>query len=192
MKPPALKMALAFGVTTELDMFSDPAWMIEQRREAQRSNDMADVRSAMIGATVVGGHATGFVGPFFDDQFPVLESAHAADAFVLDRVGEGADYIQVMLEDGSAFGPTFPDLTDDMVTAVIEAAHRHGLMARAHAFTLHGALLAVRARVSTDWSMNSTTSGNHHSGKNRMFSACNTAPMAGMPRRRPCGRCCST
>jgi imidazolonepropionase-like amidohydrolase len=131
-KPPALQMALTFGVTTELDMFSDPDFMTEQRAEAQVRNDMADVRTAMTGVTVEGGFANGFVGPFFDKPFPA-------------RVAEGADYIKVMVEDGTALGLQFPDLTEQAVKAVVDAAHRYGKMAVAHTMALHSALTAVRA-----------------------------------------------
>ncbi len=146
-KPPALEMALTFGVTTELDMFSDPAWMTEQRREAQTRNSMADVRSAMTGASVAGGYHSGLVGVFFDKQYPVLENAEDAEAFVAARVAEGADYFKLMIEDGTIFGHEAPRLSDEMVYALVAAAHAQGLMAVAHATTVELALLAIRAGV---------------------------------------------
>lgn len=146
-KPPSLQMALAFGVTTELDMFSDPDFMVQQKADAQARNDMADVRTAMTGVTVEGGFANGFVGPFFDKPFPVLESAEHADEFVAARVAEGADYIKIMVEDGAALGLEFPDLTEEAVKAVVHAAHKRGKMTVAHAMTLHSALRAVRAGI---------------------------------------------
>jgi imidazolonepropionase-like amidohydrolase len=143
-KPPALEMALSFGVTTELDMFSDPAWMTGQRREAQIRNDMADVRSAMIGASLGGGHPSALVGPYFDRQYPVLESPGHAPAFVAERV---AEWIKLVIEDGTALGIPSPTLTDDMVRAVIEAAHQQGKMTVAHTTCVHSALGAVRAGI---------------------------------------------
>lgn len=146
-KPPALEMALTFGVTTELDMFSDPAWMTEQRREAQTRNSMADVRSAMTGASVAGGPLSGMIGVFFDKQYPVLENAEDAEAFVAARVAEGADYFKLVIEDGTIFGHEAPRLSDEMVYALVAAAHAQGLMAVAHATTVELALLAIRAGV---------------------------------------------
>nr|ACU80554.1 organophosphorus insecticide hydrolase [Arthrobacter sp. scl-2] len=147
-KPPALEMALTFGVTTELDMFSDPAWMTEQRREAQTRNSMADVRSAMTGATVAGGHPSGLPsGVVFDKQCPVLENAEDAEAFVAARVAEGADYFKLVIEDGTILGHELPRLSDEMVYALVAAAHAQGLMAVAHAMTVELALLAIRAGV---------------------------------------------
>jgi imidazolonepropionase-like amidohydrolase len=146
-KPPALEMALTFGVTTELDMFSDPEGMGAQRREAQTRNSMADVRSAMTGASVAGGHPSGMVGVVFDKQYPVLENAEDAEAFVAARVAEGADYFKLMIEDGTIFGHEAPRLSDEMVYALVAAAHAQGLMAVAHAMTVELALLAIRAGV---------------------------------------------
>lgn len=146
-KPPALEMALTFGVTTELDMFSDPAWMTEQRREAQTRNSMADVRSAMTGASVAGGHHSGLVGVFFDKQYPVLENAGEAEAFVAARVAEGADYFKLLIEDGTIFGHEAPRLSDEMVYALVAAAHAQGLMAVAHTTTVKLMLLAIRAGI---------------------------------------------
>src|ERR1700743_1867871 len=45
----SLRQALAFGVTTELDLLSMPGIMQPLRRLAARSRDLADVRSASIG-----------------------------------------------------------------------------------------------------------------------------------------------
>lgn len=146
-KPPALEMALTFGVTTELDMWSDPAWMTEQRREAQTRNSMADVRSAMTGAAVAGDYHEGLVGVFFDKQYPVLENAGEAEAFVAARVAEGADYIKLMIEDGTIYGHETPRLSDEMVYALVAAAHAQGLMAMAHTTTVKLMLLAIRAGI---------------------------------------------
>jgi len=52
--PGALRQALIFGVTTELDMFSKPELVARVKEEAARRHDVADVRSAGIGATAPG------------------------------------------------------------------------------------------------------------------------------------------
>lgn len=146
-KPPALEMALTFGVTTELDMFSDPAWMTEQRREAQSRNTMADVRSAMTGASAAGGHPAGMIGVVFDKQYPVLDKAEEAEEFVAARVAEGADYFKLFVEDGTAFGHVAPTLSDDVIYALVRAAHARDLLVVAHATSVDCAILATRAGV---------------------------------------------
>lgn len=83
---PSLEHALLFGVTTELDMFSCPEWMDGQRRDAADRNDLADVRSASIGATVLGGHPSMMIGTYFAEQYPVVASLQDASAFVGARV----------------------------------------------------------------------------------------------------------
>jgi cytosine/adenosine deaminase-related metal-dependent hydrolase len=71
-QPPSLEHAMLFGVTTELDMFSCPEWMSEQRTQAASRNDLADIRSASVGATVLGGHPSMMIGIVFTRQFPIL------------------------------------------------------------------------------------------------------------------------
>lgn len=51
----ALGQALTFGVTTELDMFSDPDLAARRRSLAARRDDVADIRTAVQGATAPGG-----------------------------------------------------------------------------------------------------------------------------------------
>src|SRR6516165_3738163 len=116
-QPPALEYALLFGVTTELDMFSMPEWMDGQRADAASRDDMADVRSASAGATVRGGHPSMLIGTYFPEPFPVLETAADAPAFVETRVKEGADYIKLLIDDGTALGHAGPSLTEDMARA---------------------------------------------------------------------------
>jgi predicted amidohydrolase YtcJ len=57
-KPPALTQAIVFGVTTEMDMGSDPRWMLTERGEAATRNDV-----------VLGGHLSMLIGSFFEEQF---------------------------------------------------------------------------------------------------------------------------
>ena len=52
----ALKEALAFGVTTELDMLGIPEGAAEAKKRA--SPDEADIRSAGYAVTAKGGHGT--------------------------------------------------------------------------------------------------------------------------------------
>ena len=146
-QPPALEYALLFGVTTALDLFSRPEWRDGPRADAAVRDDMADVRSASAGATVRGGHPSMLIGTYFPEPFPVLETAADAPAFVETRVKEGADYIKLLIDDGTALGHAGPSLTEDMARAVVEAGHAHGKMVVAHATSLDGMAQAIRAGV---------------------------------------------
>jgi imidazolonepropionase-like amidohydrolase len=140
----SLEQAIVFGVTTELDMFSDPAVYARQRAEAAERNDLADLRSAGTGATVPGGHPSQFVELGWFPPFPTLSSAEQADDWVRDRVAEGSDYIKIFAT-SQPTEPGMPHLTDETVAALIEAAHARGKLAVAHAVTRAAALAAVEA-----------------------------------------------
>ena len=138
----ALDQALVFGVTTELDMFSDPKFDADVRkREAAGQNlTAADLRSAGTLATVAKGHGTeyGF-------EIPTLASAADAQAFVDARIAEGSDYIKIIYDDGSAYGINFPTLTKEEVAAVVTAAHKRKKTAVAHIGSQAGARDVIEA-----------------------------------------------
>jgi imidazolonepropionase-like amidohydrolase len=146
-QPPALEHAILFGVTTELDMFSYPEWMDGQRIDAAGRNDVADIRSASVGATVLSGHPSMMIGIVFAEQFPTVASPADAPAFVAARVAEGADYIKLIIEDGAALGHKLPTLDQATTSALVSAAHTLGKMAVAHATSVDGFRQAVGAGV---------------------------------------------
>ncbi|HXU29118.1 MAG TPA: amidohydrolase family protein [Thermoanaerobaculia bacterium] len=140
----ALERALAFGVTTQLDMFSDPK-VAQQRREEQAKDgapDRADLYSAGTLATAPGGHGTQF-----GSQIPTLTKPEEADAFVAARFAEGSDYLKIVVEDGKAWAMTFPTLDAATVAALAKAAHARGKLAVAHIGTEDEAMLALNAGV---------------------------------------------
>ncbi|MGK5552863.1 amidohydrolase family protein [Actinomadura kijaniata] len=135
--------ALRFGVTTELDMFTDPSVLADARRQRRSParTDQADLWSAGVGVTVPGGHP---LRPGWD--FPRVTADTDIERFVADRVAEGSDYVKVILENGGPPPrPTLPTLTADQLRRVIAAAHRHRRRAVVHAEKLPLALTAVRA-----------------------------------------------
>lgn len=146
-QPPSLEHAILFGITTELDMFSCPEWMSSQREQATARNDLADIRSASVGATVLGGHPSMMIGIVFAGQFPTLASAGDAPAFVAARLAEGADYIKLIIEDGATLGHPAPTLDLKMAAALVSAAHNHGKIAVAHATSIEGFRQAIAAGV---------------------------------------------
>ncbi|MGW3995034.1 amidohydrolase family protein [Amycolatopsis sp. NPDC004772] len=141
-----LHHGFAFGVTTQLDMFADPALLRVVRAEAARGGAVSDVRSAGIGATAPGGHPAQLVHHGLFGPFPTLAAPSDAPSFVAARVAEGADYLKVFAS--SVPGePHRPALTEAAVAALIAAAHERGLLAVAHATDVRSALTAVRAGV---------------------------------------------
>jgi imidazolonepropionase-like amidohydrolase len=147
-RPPGLaEQAIAFGVTTVLDMGSEPALMGPYRDRAAERNDLADIRSPSSPATPPGGHPAPLVGLVFDQPLPGLEQAADADEFVDARIAEGADYIKLVIEDGAMLGTTLPALGADVTDAVVRAAHARGKLAVAHVHTQAAAWQAIRAGV---------------------------------------------
>ncbi|ROZ84378.1 amidohydrolase family protein [Gordonia sp. OPL2] len=146
-KPPAIEAAIVFGVTTEMDMGSVPSWMHEVREQARTRNDVADVRSSSFGATVLGGHPSMLIGSYFEEQFPVVSGIDDVESFVEDRISEGADYIKILIDNGTAMGHPSPTLTPDVVKALVDQAHRHQKMAVAHVTAVEGAHQAIDAGV---------------------------------------------
>lgn len=131
----AARQALAFGVTTQLDMWNggDRLRRIKDM-EAADAPDLADVRTAGTGATAPGGHPTQMGGP----PFPTIASASEAPAFVDARLAEGSDYLKIIHDDARTWtwrNPPSLIPTVDRATlgALVAAAHRRGRLAVVHA-----------------------------------------------------------
>jgi imidazolonepropionase-like amidohydrolase len=132
--PGALRQALTFGVTTVLDMFSKPD-TVRAALAAAAGPDAADVRSSSVGATAPGGHPSMMYAPF-----PYVTGPHDAARFVADRVAEGAAHLKVLYDDGAGGPMPMPSLDVPTIAALVEAAHRAGLVVAAHVSTARGAL----------------------------------------------------
>jgi imidazolonepropionase-like amidohydrolase len=143
----ALRQALAFGITTELDLLSIPAKMVPLRRTVADSFDLADVRSASIGLTPTGGHPHQLRKEQGDPAWPTASSVEEVPGFVADRIAEGADYLKVLIEDGHVLGTCVPVLAQDVLEAAVREAHANGLKVLAHALTLDATRRAVDAGV---------------------------------------------
>lgn len=137
-----LESALAFGVTTQLDMNTLPSFAASMRREQAeaRANTRADLFSAGTGVTTPGGHGS----TRFGSPPPTLSTAAEADAFVAARIEEGSDYIKIIIDDGRLWSRTQPTLDRATVAAVIRAVHRRGTRAVAHTVSLADARAAVK------------------------------------------------
>ncbi len=133
--------AARFGVTSLLDMFTAPEQLLparQQRTSLDRSTQ-ADLFSAGILATAPGGHGTQY-----GLDVPTLDQPDETADWVAERIAEGSDYIKIVVE---PLGGRLPTLNAEIVAALVEAAHAHGVLALAHASTLEDATMALNAGV---------------------------------------------
>jgi imidazolonepropionase-like amidohydrolase len=153
----SLAKALAFGVTTELDMFCLPGNLARQRRLAAENDDVADIRSSGMLATAPGGHPSQLMAGLdasiqeaFGDAagaFDTVAEPSQAKQFVAARVAEGIDYLKIVIDDGAVHGAHLPALTTEIVAALVDAAHAAGLKTIAHAITAREVAIALDAGV---------------------------------------------
>jgi imidazolonepropionase-like amidohydrolase len=132
----ALEQALAFGVTTVLDMFTSPE--MARKLRADPALDHSDLRSAGILATAPGGHGTEY-----GMAVPTLTRPDEAQAWVDARVAEGSDYIKIVFDDGRAYKRKIPTLDTPTFTAVVNAAHKADKLAVVHVGDYDHARLAI-------------------------------------------------
>jgi imidazolonepropionase-like amidohydrolase len=140
----ALERALVFGVTTELDMFTDFNFARQMREEQAKHGapDRADLYSAGTLATAPGGHGTEY-----GMKIPTLTKPEEAQGWVDARIAEGSDYIKIIVEDGSPYGMKTPTLDRATVEALVAAAHQRGKLAVVHVSTEAGAEMAITAQA---------------------------------------------
>ena len=143
----ARRDALRFGVTTMLDMFSDPAALPAARAErvSLAPTDRADLWSAGTLATAPGGHGTQY-----GMAIPTLAAPGDAEAWVQARQAEGSDYIKIVREDLHVYrdGAALPTLDEATAAALIQAARQRGLRAVVHASAQEAArAIAARRRA---------------------------------------------
>lgn len=125
----ALKEAEIFGVTTELDMFTDVKFMQQTKKDQAGGKDLdqADLCSAGTLATAPGGHGTEYGIPV-----PTLSSPAEAQPWVDARIAEGSDYIKIIVESGTYGRHDIPTLDRQTTKAIIAAAHARGKLVVVH------------------------------------------------------------
>lgn len=154
----ALRDALMFGVTTELEMFGQ--WTPAQRREVAERDDVADLRTSMLGVTAPDGHPFALMKIAEERALGAGQVPHAhprgqgvsnpdeAAAFVAAQIAAGADYVKVLIEEGDVLGvPGLPVPSQDTLRGGVDEAHRQGRLAIAHATTAAGVRLALATGV---------------------------------------------
>jgi imidazolonepropionase-like amidohydrolase len=101
--------------------------------EAEDAPNLADVRTAGIGATAPGGHPTEMGG----GPIPTIARPDDAHAFVDARIAEGSDYIKIIYDDLLTLGVRFkvPMLSRATLEALVTAAHSRHKLAVVHIAT---------------------------------------------------------
>lgn len=148
-----LEASVRWGVTTALDMATPhPDKTLPLRHTA----GVADLFSAGYPAVAPGATAITKMG--YPEQIGVVEPA-AADRFVAARVHDGVDYLKIIVEDPRQ--PGTRALSPQTVTALVDAAHHHGIKAVAHVTTdtTYRIALDAGADVVTHVPMQSVLSG---------------------------------
>jgi imidazolonepropionase-like amidohydrolase len=140
----SLAETINFGVTTVLDMYSDPGTLRELRptRESLAPRAHADLYSAGWLATVPGGHGTQYGLPV-----PTLTRPAEAPAWVDARLADGSDFVKIVYEprDANGLGPPFPSLDRATLSALVAATHARGRLAVVHVSRLEAAREAIEA-----------------------------------------------
>jgi imidazolonepropionase-like amidohydrolase len=128
-----LKQSLVFGVTTNIDMFMDVKMMnsIKKKQAEGTVHDMSYLVSPGTLATAPKGHGTQY-----GLAIPTITKPEEAQKFVDERIAEGSDFIKIIYEDGSAFNVDFPTINKEILTALVEAAHKRGKIVVVHACSL--------------------------------------------------------
>ena len=129
----ALRDALQFGVTTNLDMFtaSDALPEAIKARAARTKTNNADLFSSGMIATAPGGHGTQF-----SSGVVTLEDAQSVDEWVAARKREGSDYIKLAYIPGNK---SRNSIDRTIARALINAGHQQGLQVLAHISTANAA-----------------------------------------------------
>ncbi|GAA1931638.1 amidohydrolase family protein [Streptantibioticus ferralitis] len=148
-----LRLARVFGVTTELEM--QGYWTPQQRKEINENDDIADVRSALLALMAKDGHPHELIAELDEHRPggggwtpPSVSTPDEAVAHVQAMAAQGADYIKVMIEEGTVMGhPGLPLISTEALKAGVAEAHRLGKKVIAHAMTLAATEQAVEVGV---------------------------------------------
>jgi len=152
----ALRLALRFGVTTELEMGG--VLTAPKRVDIETNDDVADVRSSGFGLTPPGGHPFeiipegAFPGEgepgFGEIVMPLSTTPEEAVSFIPELIASGSDYIKFLIEDGSAANaPGLPMLDQATLNAGVAEAQRLGMMTLAHTLTVGATRMALEAGI---------------------------------------------
>ncbi len=133
-----------FGVTSALDLHGVSGRLpaLREQRESLANGTQADLWAAGYAITASGGHGTQYGFPV-----PAVDAGTDIDAFIGERVAEGADFIKLIIEDMGSYGAArrIPTLSPEQVRQVVAAAHARERRAVAHVSALADARVAIDA-----------------------------------------------
>lgn len=134
-----LRNALRFGVTTQLDMFTNVDFMQAHRSQRDQvvRTDLPDLYAAGAPVTSAGGMGTQFAIPF-----PTISGPQEAPAFVRARLAEGSAFIKILYEPEAGIVTT---ISSETLAAVVRAAHAQGALVVVHVTSMKGARDVVDA-----------------------------------------------
>ncbi|VAW46485.1 hypothetical protein MNBD_GAMMA02-1741, partial [hydrothermal vent metagenome] len=108
-------------------------------RDLNEKTSQADFFSAGTLITSTGGHGTQF-----GFSIPTIDQPEFADQFILDRINEGSDYIKIVYNHKDEYhGLTA--MSEDVLIALIKAAHKYNKLAVVHISDHQSAIEAVEA-----------------------------------------------
>ena len=128
-----------WGVTTALDMGTNPKALVDSMRNGV---GVTDIRSALSPASGPGGLQT-TMNTFAPST--VVTGPEDAERFIVGRVTEGCDFVKIIIEDPAEKGPAA--LSAETLGALISAAHTHGFKTIAHASSDAAVQLGIDAGV---------------------------------------------
>lgn len=156
-----LRDALKFGVTTELEMMGE--YTKKGREELKDIQDIADVRSAGMAVTAPGGHPLELFPHNFKPEWiarfeadakergeeePYVTNIEKAVKHVDYQVSQGADYIKIMIDDGTIENKKgLPVLSDEILKAAVDEAHKLGKLVMVHQLTADATKTAINLGV---------------------------------------------
>lgn len=155
-----LRSAIKFGVTMTYQM--QGFYTDDQKKEIDEKRDLAYALKSNLSVSAPDGHPMELLSPEVRKMMKAKSAAAGPGATmdryattpeeavrcVAKRVAQGADYIKVMIEDGTVFGhPCIPDLSDEVIAAACKAAHDHGKMAIAHTMSVKATERAIKGGI---------------------------------------------
>lgn len=172
----ALYQALRFGVTTSMDLHNEIPNCQKLKKIAREEGRLAaDFKCAGVAATIDNGwpepvvtahdkspevwqnnpnSKLGETGPLTMHQtlaevasWPKLKTEADVKAYIKQNIADGADYIKLMHESGSAMGVEFKKPSIELQTLLIDEAHANGKVAIAHCFALADTVEMLNAGI---------------------------------------------
>jgi imidazolonepropionase-like amidohydrolase len=144
--PDSYRAALAFGITTVMDMFaqlSAHAARMPVEELPRRGSDEADSIMGLL-ITAPGGHGTEYPGVTSLTATTPRECEAAVEA----AVAAGSRYIKLVYDTGANLLPQpIPTLSREVLAACVQAAHAGGRQVVVHATTWHESREALEAGV---------------------------------------------